>query len=193
MLPNVFQFTGLGFPVLRVQQNCWLSWLTHFQHQVVEKEFTAEAVTVKTSQGNVSILHSFIYSLGLNVKCCHGSEKDFVSSCPPPWFAYCSNSDVTPFTACHNLGPLQLPHLPFLRLSGRLLPACEMRTAPCVEHVYYLGLSSVGPALDPKLLDFLTLQAIYEVMEHWLETACSLTNRSFISLCMYFLDISKGW
>lgn len=128
MLPNVFQFTGLGFPVLRVQQNCWLSWLTHFQHQVVEKEFTAEAVTVKTSQGNVSILHSFIYSLGLNVKCCHESEKDFVSSCPPPWFAYCSNSDVTPFTACHNLGPLQLPHLPFLRLSGRLLPACEMRT-----------------------------------------------------------------
>lgn len=49
MLPNVFQFTGLGFPVLRVQQNCRHSWLTHFQDQVVEKEVIAEAVTIKTS------------------------------------------------------------------------------------------------------------------------------------------------
>lgn len=77
MLLNVFQSTGQGFPVLRVQQNCWLSWLTHFQHQVVEKEVIAEAVTVKTSQGNVSVPQSFICSLSLIIKCCHESEKVF--------------------------------------------------------------------------------------------------------------------
>jgi len=34
-----------------------------------------------------------------------------------------------------------------------------------MEHVYYLGPSSTGPTLDANLLGFLTLQAVYAIME----------------------------
>lgn len=56
-------------------------------------------------------------------------------------------------------GPYSFPTFP----SYGFLERCVQ--APYVELVYYLGLSSIGPALDPNLLDFLMLRAIYEVME----------------------------